>query len=334
MKFPIKGKIVDKPCFWVKDNRLELIDQRKLPSEVELIEAVTISEQIECIRTLAVRGAPAIGAFGACSLALAVQRGEDAEEAYGSLLVSRPTAVDLRNCLDRVKAACDHGKGVMKEAYAIYDKIIDSCRMIGEHGVEVIGDDARVMTHCNAGALASLDWGTALAPIRLKAREGGNPFVWVSETRPLLQGARLTAWELLHEGIDHRIIVDGASGHLMREGKVDLVITGTDRVCRNGDFANKIGTYEKAVLAKENKIPFYIAFPSTTIDRNCDSGEEIPIEERGAEEVLKFRGADAAPYGSSAFNPAFDVTPAKYVTGYITENGVFDLDGLKERMEE
>lgn len=281
------------------------------------------------IRKLAVRGAPAIGAFGAYSLALAIERGEDPEESYRRLLGSRPTAVDLRNCLDIVKEAHENDDDVVKAAAGIYNGIIDSCKRIGEHGAKLIPDRSRILTHCNAGALASIDWGTALAPIRAKAREGGEPFVWVSETRPLLQGARLTAWELLQEDIDHSIIVDSASGHMMREGNVDLVITGADRICMNGDLANKIGTYGKAVLARQNDIPFYVAFPSTTIDRELSSGVDIPIEERRAEEVLSFHGEDVAPVGSNGYNPAFDVTPARYVTGYITEHGVLDPEGLK-----
>ncbi|MEA3559756.1 MAG: S-methyl-5-thioribose-1-phosphate isomerase, partial [Candidatus Thermoplasmatota archaeon] len=215
MKFPLKGELVDRPCFRVKDDMLELIDQRMLPSKVRIIYAASIPEQVECIRTLAVRGAPAIGAFGAYSLALAAKRGENVDDAYKELLSSRPTAVDLRNCMDRIKETYHQGKDALESAASIYNGIIDSCRRIGEQGARVIGDGARVMTHCNAGALASIDWGTALAPIRVKAREGGDPFVWVSETRPLLQGSRLTAWELLQEGIDHRIVVDGASGYLL-----------------------------------------------------------------------------------------------------------------------
>jgi translation initiation factor eIF-2B subunit alpha/methylthioribose-1-phosphate isomerase len=182
------------------------------------------------------------------------------------------------------------------------------------------------LTHCNAGALASIDWGTALSPIRFKKRTGGEPFVWVSETRPLLQGARLTAWELLQEGIDHRIVVDSASGYLMRKGKVDLVITGADRVCSNGDLANKIGTFGKAVIAKELAIPFYVAFPKTTFDPLCENGDSVPIEEREPLEVLEMGGKGISPEGSEAFNPAFDITPAEYVTGYITEGGVFTLE--------
>lgn len=312
------------------DGVLKFIDQRELPDKVVLREAGTIEEQIMAIRTLAIRGAPAIGSFGAYSLALALSRGEVLEGTYGSLLGSRPTAVDLRNCLDEVALAfVDKGtEDAMEAARDIYERTIEACRRIGKTGARLISDGARVMTHCNAGALASIDWGTALSPIRYKARSGGDPFVWVSETRPLLQGARLTAWELAQEGIRHSVVVDAACGHLMRSGEVDLVITGADRVCANGDFANKIGTYEKAVLAKEIGIPFYVAFPKSTIDGKCPSGASIPIEERDGNEVAFIRGARVVPEGTPAFNPAFDVTPAKYVTGYITERGVFPLEGF------
>lgn len=332
MRFRVGDKDYDRPCFWEEGGCLILIDQRKLPARTVLLKAETVKEQVEAVRTLAVRGAPAIGAFGAYSLALALSRGEDVHD---EILRSRPTAVDLRNCMDMVREAYEHGgkEAALLEAQRISGEIIRKCRSIGEHGVGVIKDGAKIMTHCNAGALAALDHGTALAPIRWKARRGGNIYVWVSETRPLLQGARLTAWELLQEGIDHSIVVDGACGPLMRKGDVDLVITGADRVCTNGDIANKIGTYDKAVLAKENGIPFYVAFPSTTIDMECSRGDDIPIEYRGEEEVKEFGGALTSPEGSPAFNPAFDVTPAEYITGYITEFGVFDLERFTTKIK-
>lgn len=283
------------------------------------------------IRTLAVRGAPAIGVFGAFSLALAISRGEDPERSYADLIGSRPTAVDLKNCLDITMEAfrSEGSEGYMKAALNLRDKTVASCKMIGKNGARLIPARGKVMTHCNAGALATIDWGTALAPIRVKAREGGKPFVWVSETRPLLQGSRLTAWELNNEGIGHSIIVDGCSGHLMADGKVDMVIVGADRVARNGDIANKIGTLEKAVLAKEYDVPFYVAFPETTFDPLCQTGRDIPIESRAPEEVLGFHGMRTSPDGSSAVNPAFDVTPARLITGYITEKGVLAQEDLK-----
>jgi len=333
MKFRLGSEVLDRPCFREDVGELELIDQRLLPHEVSMIRTSTVVEQVEMIRTLAVRGAPAIGSFGAYSLALAISRDESAEDAYSRLLGSRPTAVDLRNCMDEVKEGVRlHGAGeAIDTASRIYSRTIETCRRIGEKGASVIPDAARILTHCNAGALASIDWGTALAPIRFKARSGGDPFVWVSETRPLLQGARLTAWELGEEGVRHSVVVDSACGHLMRSGKVDLVITGADRVCANGDLANKVGTYGKAVLAKENGIPFYVAFPDSTIDRTCPSGGSIPIEERDALEVAVINGNRIIPEWTHTFNPAFDVTPAKYVTGYITGEGIFTLPEFKDK---
>jgi len=316
----------------VDEGSIVLIDQRQLPGKLSFLKAATVDQQVEAIRTLAVRGAPAIGSFGAFSFSFAISRGEGLEETYKALLGSRPTAVDLRNCLDEVRTAFTMNgvEGAHRAASEIYERTIEACRRIGKAGSRLIPDRSNVMTHCNAGALASLDWGTALAPIRFRARAGGDPFVWVSETRPLLQGARLTAWELLQEGIRHSVVVDSASGYLMREGRVDLVITGADRVCLNGDLANKIGTYEKAVLAKDNGIPFYVAFPRTTIDIECPAGASIPIEERGGEEVDSFGGSRVTPEGSESFNPAFDVTPAELVTAYITEDGIFTLDEFRE----
>jgi methylthioribose-1-phosphate isomerase len=214
---------------------------------------------------------------------------------------------------------------------------VEAGRMIGEAGAPLLKDGARVLTHCNAGWLAFTDWGTALSPIYKAKRDGKRVFVWVDETRPRLQGARLTAWELAGEGIEFRIIADNAAGYFMRKGEVDLVIVGSDRIAANGDVANKIGTYEKAVLARENDIPFYVAAPTSTIDFGCPHGDSIPIEERGEDEVLRVNGPDEAGVTRSvrisspdacARNPAFDVTPARLVTGIITEKGVVKPDGL------
>ncbi|MCK5773472.1 MAG: S-methyl-5-thioribose-1-phosphate isomerase [Thermoplasmata archaeon] len=333
MRFSINGEEMDRSSFWVKDWKIILLDQRRLPSETVLVELSDLDEYVDAIKTLAIRGAPAIGAFGGCAYALCLRQGCDPSDAYNRLLNSRPTAVDLRNCLDEVKLAYEK-EGIQSsilKAAEIVEGTIWSCRIIGKIGEELIHEGARVMTHCNAGALATLNWGTALAPIRIAHREGRNIFVWVSETRPLLQGSRLTAWELSQEGIPHRVVVDSACGYLMRKGEVDLVIVGADRVCVNGDFANKIGTYGKAVIAKELGIPFYVAFPETTFDGDCACGDDIPIEERGEEEVLEIGGNRVSPDGSEAFNPAFDVTPGKYVTGYITENGILDRGELLKK---
>ncbi len=322
--------MVDRPSFWLDEGSIQLLDQRVLPLNTFIITAETIPEQVEAISTLAVRGAPAIGTFGALSLALSINRGEDEKAAYQQLHGSRPTAVDLSNCLNIVMGVyrSDGDEACLEAALGLMEDTIRSCRKIGEHGRYLIGNNSRIMTHCNAGALATLDWGTALSPIRVRAREGGSPFVWVSETRPLLQGSRLTAWELLNEGIDHRIVVDGSAGHLMSKDEVDLVIVGSDRVAANGDIANKIGTLEKAVLAREFGIPFYVAFPKTTIDPECPSGDRIPIEVRSDLEITSIHGSRIAPEGSGAYGPAFDVTPSGYITGYITEDGVLSKDEL------
>ena len=331
MRFSVNGEDLERGSFWVEGESIILLDQRRLPSEAVLLRLSKLDDFVEAIRTLAVRGAPAIGAFGGCALSICYSKGVD--PAYKELLGSRPTAVDLVNCLDEVRSAFERGgaDGARKRAEEIVERTISACRKIGEVGAELIFDRARVMTHCNAGALATIDWGTALAPIRIAHRDGRDPFVWVSETRPLLQGSRLTAWELVQEGIRHRVIVDSASGYLMRKGEVDLVIVGADRVCVNVDFANKIGTYGKAVISHELGIPFYVAFPETTFDRDCACGKDIPIEERGEGEVLEIGGNRISPDGSGAFNPAFDVTPGEYVTGYITESGILDRDELLKK---
>jgi len=333
MRFELDGKKVDRPCFWLEDNRPVLIDQRRLPGEVVLLRPGTLEEMKEAIRTLAIRGAPALGAFSAAALSFCIQGGIDPDRAYTELLLTRPTAVDLRNCLNEVTIGHETGgsEGARAAASRIYERIIHSCMRIGEEGAYLIKEGARVLTHCNAGALASLDWGTALAPVRFAKRQGLDPFVWVSETRPLLQGSRLTSWELREEGIRHSIVVDSSAAHLISRGMVDMVLVGADRVCMNGDIANKVGTYGKALAAREHDVPFYVAFPWTTFDPRCPSGDLIPIEERGAEEVLTCMGAASALDGVEAYNPAFDVTPSRLIKGYITEFGVLTPLELRDR---
>ena len=252
------------------------------------------------------------------------------DEAAAALAAARPTAYDLFDAIAYFKKnyVGGHPKKVA-DSYA--DISAERCRRIGEVGETLIEDGARILTHCNAGALACVDYGTALAPMRVAHAKGKKIFVWVDETRPRAQGARLTAWEMVQEGIDHALIADNSAGHYMQRGEVDLCIVGTDRVALNGDIANKIGTYEKAVVAKENSIPFYIAAPFSTIDFSCPTGMDVPIEERGAEEVTDMWGWDGkkvssvriAPKGVKVRNPAFDVTPAKLITGIITEKGIF-----------
>lgn len=310
---------------------IRIIDQTALPSRLCVLELFGLSEFRESISSLRVRGAPAIGAFGAFSLAICISKGIDPEEAYKGLLSTRPTAVDLKNCLDRVMSSFNSGgpEAAMTEADRIRDDIKDACRAIGEHGASLFGEDASILTHCNAGALATMEFGTALSPIRHLHSSGKRPFVWVSETRPLLQGSRLTAWELSMYGIAHRVLVDSACAYLMSRGSVDAVIVGADRVCANGDIANKIGTLDKAILAREFGIPFYVAFPSSTFDPKCPSGESIPIEMRDPSEIALCGKERMVPEGSECWNPAFDPTPADLITAYITDRGVLDSQGLK-----
>jgi methylthioribose-1-phosphate isomerase len=326
---------------------VRIIDQTRLPWALEFLRLADVREAAHAIRTMQVRGAPAIGAVAAYGIALAVR--EDAsteamERAAALLNATRPTAVNLRWATDRMltrlrnTVAADRVRTAYAEAGLIADEDVDQNKAIGTHGAELIRDihqatgrAVNVLTHCNAGWLATVDWGTALAPIYV-AHEADIPVrVWVDETRPRNQGAFLTAWELGRHGVPHTLIADNAGGHLMQRGDVDLVIVGTDRVTRSGDVANKIGTYLKALAAHDNAVPFWVACPSTTIDWTVSDGlTEIEIEERDANEVttLSGRGLDGkvttiriAPTGSPAANPAFDVTPARLVTGIITERG-------------
>lgn len=299
-----------------------VIDQTRLPERFVLKRLADHRQTAEAIRTMVVRGAGTIGATAAYGMAQAFFERADLDEAYRRLLETRPTAVDLKHAIDRVRR-CRSAAEALTEAERIADEYVARGKRIGEVGLRLIRSGCRVLTHCNAGWLALVDWGSAPAPIYMAHRRGRCVFVWVDETRPRCQGAALTSWEFLQEGIEHRIIADNAAGYFMRRGEVDLCIVGADRIAANGDVANKIGTYEKAVLAKENGVPFYVAAPTSTIDPQCRSGEEIPIEERDEEEVLCVRGYRVAPRGARAANPAFDVTPARYITGIITERGIY-----------
>ena len=322
-----------------------IIDQTRLPHELDLLELDDLEAAAAAIETMQVRGAPLIGAtaaYGVC-LALLADPGDGAlEQACARLIRTRPTAVNLRWALDRMKAALRDRRVELAyaEAAAICDEDVAICRAIGEHGLSLVraaaarkppGEPVNVLTHCNAGWLATIDWGTATAPIYLAQEAGIGLHIWVDETRPRNQGAALTAFELLHQQVPHTVVVDNVGGHLMQHGMVDLCIVGTDRTTRAGDVANKIGTYLKALAAKDNDVPFYVALPSTTIDWSLRDGMAIPIEQRGAEEVSVMRGRTAdghieavrvMPEGSPAGNWAFDVTPARLVTGLITERGV------------
>ncbi|TMH62218.1 MAG: S-methyl-5-thioribose-1-phosphate isomerase [Betaproteobacteria bacterium] len=325
-------------CASSAGDRVEIIDQTRLPHARVLISLASGSDAAHAIRVMQVRGAPLIGATAAYGLALALRADpSDAglAAAYALLIATRPTAVNLRWALDRVRATVTplapsaRAAAAWAEAGAIATEDVATNRALGEHGVQIIERFAgarqspvQILTHCNAGALATLGWGTATAPIYLAHAAGVPLHVWVSETRPRLQGARLTAWELRAYGVPHTLVVDAAGAALMRQRRVDLVLVGADRVTRNGDVCNKIGTYEKALAARDNDVPMYAAVPSTTIDWALASGDDVPIEERDAAEVLNPGGEPIAPAGTVVANPAFDVTPGRLLTGLITERGV------------
>ena len=285
-----------------------LLDQRRLPAENVELRCRTAAEVADAIRTLAIRGAPAIGVAAAYGLVLAADHGEDLDAAYDVLVSSRPTAVNLRWALDELR-----GDPTAERARALHDDEVERCRRMGRHAVELLAPGARVLTHCNTGGLATGGYGTALGAIRAGWDAGLVEHVWVDETRPLLQGARLTAWELDALGIPFLVIVDGAAASLMASGEVDAVLTGADRIAANGDVANKVGTYALAVAAAHHDIPFVVVAPTSTLDASTSSGAEIPIEERAGVEVT-----DRFP----SRNPAFDVTPATLVTAIVTEAGV------------
>lgn len=332
---------------WMEGSVVRMINQQLLPHFFEVVEMVDHRATAKAITDMVVRGAGAIGATAGYGMAqAALEAPDDAGfmsyviEGARRLRSTRPTAQNLFYAIDKVMAAVDRAGSVkaareaaVRTAQAIADEDAASCEAIGKHGAALIEDGMRVMTHCNAGWLAFVDWGSALAPIYYAKRQGKQVFVYADETRPRGQGASLTAWELGNEGVEHAIIADNASGYMMRRGEIDLIIVGSDRIAANGDVANKIGTYEKAVLAHELNVPFYVAAPTSTIDLGTPSGDDIPIEERSADEVLYVTGlldtgelgrVRIAPAGSSARNPAFDVTPAKYISGIITQEGIIE----------
>jgi methylthioribose-1-phosphate isomerase len=288
-----------------EDGALLVLDQRALPAEERWIRCATVEQVADCIRTLAVRGAPAIGLAAAYALALA----DDREAAAELLRSTRPTAVNLAWALDQCRDAPD----VLETARRLHREQHEADRRLAELGAELFGERSRALTHCNAGALATGGYGTACGVLRAAWARGRLAEVWVDETRPLLQGARLTAWELRQAGIPHRVVADSAAGSLMAQGLVDRIVVGADRIAANGDVANKVGTYPLAVLADRHGVPFYVAAPVSTIDPAAPDGAAIPIEERDPGEVVA---------GGNAFNPAFDVTPAELVTGIVTEAGV------------
>lgn len=321
-----------------QDEQVVMLDQRRLPVEEIYLRYRDVAGVATGIRDMVVRGAPAIGIAAAMGMAIATCRAttrtgldEVVQEAARELGATRPTAVNLfwglermQRCYDahREQALDDIREAMVAEAQRVLDEDKAICRRLGEHGAAFIEDGGTVLTHCNAGGLATGAYGTALAVIRAAVEQGKTLRVFADETRPYLQGARLTAWELDKDGIDVTVICDNAAGHFMSRGEIDCVVVGSDRTVANGDVCNKIGTYSVAVLARENGIPFYAAVPTSTLDLQLASGAEIPIEERPREEVASYRGVPTVPSGVRVRNPAFDVTPARFVTGIITERGV------------
>ena len=334
-----------------------MIDQRKLPAEEVYVRCKTAAEVARAIRTMVIRGAPAIGVAAAMGIAIGMRQSKatgtqkfaaEFHKICELMAATRPTAVNLFWAIDRMKrtfaAAAQAGESVVeikerldREAQAIHDEDLASCRAMGQFGAEVVPDEARILTHCNAGALATAGYGTALGVIRGAVEKGKRVAVFADETRPFLQGARLTAWELVRDGIETTVITDNMTGALMNQGKVDLVVVGADRIAANGDTANKIGTYGVAVLAREHNIPFYVAAPLSTIDLNTPDGAHIPIEERNRKEVTHVAGSQLAPDGALVWNPAFDVTPHRFIAGIITERGIFRppyTESLRRAFEE
>jgi len=339
-------------CF--SSGTLVLIDQTRLPGELLTVECRTIEQTHDAIRRLVVRGAPAIGIAAAYGVCLANNDNSSGAKASGPadrnaylhaieyLATSRPTAVNLFWALDRMKAVVERTASdqellpaLVAEATAIHDEDREMCKSIGRHGAALLTDCRRVLTHCNAGGLATSMWGTALAPI-YHLHQSGQPIeVYADETRPLLQGARLTAWELSQAGVPVTVLTDSMAGSLLQSGKIDAVIVGADRIAANGDAANKIGTYSLAVLAKYHSVPFYVAAPSSTFDLSLDSGDAIPIEQRHRDEVANPYGTCIVPIEADVMNPAFDVTPAALITAIITERGVVerpDRDKLAQHL--
>jgi translation initiation factor eIF-2B subunit alpha/methylthioribose-1-phosphate isomerase len=306
-------------ALWYEKNKIKFIDQRKLPYKLEYYTAENVDECCFAIKEMVVRGAPAIGATAVYGMALGF---DDLEKTAEKLKKTRPTAYDLFYAVNYMNDKIKNDINPLNAANTYVEEIVNKCHKIGINGEKLIKNNMNILTHCNAGALATVDWGTALAPFYIAHRKGKKFFVFADETRPRCQGL-LTDWELEQEGIPHAVIADNAAGFFMKKGEIDIVITGADRITANGDFANKIGTYEKAVLAYENNIPFYVAAPVSTFDKKIKTGEEIIIEERGREELALINNCKIMPEYTKVRNPAFDITSNKYVTGYITEKGIF-----------
>jgi methylthioribose-1-phosphate isomerase len=331
------------PTIELQDDVIVMVDQRKLPAQEVYVRCRNAQEVAKAIRTMVIRGAPAIGVAAAMGIALGMKKSAargtrqyavEFQKTCEMMAATRPTAVNLFWAIDRMKRAFAEGAQagespeelsarLEREARRIHDEDVASCRAMGAFGAEIVPDGARVLTHCNAGALATAGYGSALGVIRAAVEQGKTIAVFADETRPFLQGARLTAWELVRDGINTTVITESMAGPLMRAGEIDLVVVGADRIAADGDTANKIGTYTVAVLAHEHGIPFYVAAPLSTIDLSTPDGEHIPIEERDQREVSHLGSSRLTPIGAKIRNPAFDVTPHRYIAGIITEKGIF-----------
>ncbi len=349
MKLTINGEVTDLPAIWWNSDQknIQLIDQTKLPFQINIHTCLTYKDTADAIKSMKIRGAPSIGAAAAYGLAQAVIEfsgkdtfHSDIEKAYDYLLASRPTAVDLKNGLEIIKKNLVNAPDdILRIAQGFSSSVAEQGRKIGEVGKTLIRDGMNILTHCHTGALALVDNGSAIAPIIQAWFDGRKFHTYVDETRPRIQG-RLTSWELGQYGVDHTVICDSASGYLMSQGKIDLIILGADRVARNGDIANKIGTYNLAVLAKFHNIPFYSAFPFSTLDLETETGADIRIEERNHREISEVTGYQQTesnnvtisiyPQNTRFVNPAFDVTPSNLITGYITPEGILSKDELQE----
>lgn len=324
------------------NGKVKMIDQTKLPQCEEVFECMDYLEVAKAIKDMKIRGAPAIGIAAAFGVALGVKNSsaktrqdllKEVEQICQTLLETRPTAVNLSWALERMMRKAESSrtlsieeakKVLLKEAQEIRREDAEANRKIGDHGASLISDGDTILTHCNAGALATSEYGTALGVIRKAVEEGKKIYVYVDETRPLLQGARLSAWELKKDGIPFTLITDNMAGYFMQQRKINKVVVGADRIAANGDTANKIGTYSLAVLAKEHNIPLYVAAPVSTIDLSIPSGKQIPIEEREAEEVTSIQGVQCAPSGVKVANPSFDITPGRYISAIVTEKGIIE----------
>lgn len=338
MKINDNGTVGEYRTMWMEGSTVCLIDQNLLPNRFSICRCEDYRKTAEAIKNMTVRGAPAIGATAAYGVAQAAITffGRDVDalrkqvrDACNLIKSTRPTAYDLFHAVDSISekifsaVSVSEAKEIASDESRRYaDESAEACRMIGVQGEKLIKEGSCILTHCNAGALACVDYGTALSPVRFAHYGKKNIHIYIDETRPRLQGAKLTAWEMMQEGIAHHLIVDNAAGYFMHNGEIDLVIVGADRITKNGDVYNKIGTYEKAVVAKENGVPFYVAAPTSTFDSSADPGKKTIIEERPEEEVLCINGTRLAPFGTHAKNPGFDITPKKYVTGVITEKGI------------